>query len=434
MRPWLLLGCTKILLSSHSRPTEVPPAKRDRMLHRPRSEFAGPTGRDSNDVFFLLTPTNEEVRSKPGRGEGTSKTRMQLKKCRNPKKLVQKFRKALQEGQVDASVVGAAIQRCGQSLWWKELLEIRQLQEQNGIDLLFVGNTLLLHALASCLKCDNCTASEMKVRKSKAFQMAKAVWGHPLPSTQAEFNCALSSVLQVCVRVGSSEAFTWGDELWRWSDRQPFKRSVVTYAARMFLCEMQGRHTEVDDTLERCLGEGLQLNEVVLGTLIEATAARVDPQRADVLWHALLHHVEPNFLAYAVYAKVYLLAGQPQESVHIIDNMMEGKEPMNYRLAVGYLQSLLIVCHSSLSSPFLRSLSQFLEKGAAIVQCESSRPGKQQWNALEVLSKQLLSKPQDVCFQDLLVTPIATQSLMREWKNHKAGSNYLLKPPEILER
>ena len=29
-----------------------------------------------------------------------------------------------QEGVVDASVVGAALQRCGHSLWWKALLEV----------------------------------------------------------------------------------------------------------------------------------------------------------------------------------------------------------------------------------------------------------------------------------------------------------------------
>ena len=66
----------------------------------------------------------------------------------------------------------------------------------------------------------------------------------------------------------------------------------------MFVYEMQGRHTEVDATLKLCLQWNLDLNAVVLWTLMEATAARVDPKRADALWEALVHpsQVEPNFL------------------------------------------------------------------------------------------------------------------------------------------
>ena len=58
---------------------------------------------------------------------------MELKKSRSPRQLLQLFHNALQDGKVDASVVGAALQRCGQGLWWNALIEIRELQEQHGI-------------------------------------------------------------------------------------------------------------------------------------------------------------------------------------------------------------------------------------------------------------------------------------------------------------
>lgn len=421
--------------SSHSRPSEVPLSEQNRMLQRSRAVFASPTGRRSKDLFFGLTPTDKDKHQtlSLGRGEKTAKVRMQLKKSKSPRQLLQQFHKALQDGMVDASVVCAALQKCGQGLWWNALIEIRELQERHGIVVLHsIQYSILNHALASCLKCRKCTDTQMNIRKAKAFRLAREIWGHPVPSDAAAFNCALSSAFQLCVRVGSHEAFTWADELWTWSERQPFEKSMVTCTARMFVYEMQGRHTEVDATLKLCLQRNLDLDAVVLGTLMEATAARVDPKRADALWEALVHQsgVEPNFLVYTAYAKVHLLCGQPQNAVSIIDELMQEGKGMDYKLAVDHLQALVIVCHSSLSSAHMTSLHQFLDKGAAIVARKSAKSGKQNWKSLEILSQKLLSSPQNLCFKDLLVTSIARQSLMHDWENHQAGTNYLLRKIE----
>ena len=253
IKPWpLVASMTRIVLRSHSRPSEVPLFEQNRMLQRSRAEFASPTGQRSNDWFFLLTPTGKDKHQTLGRGEKTAKVRMQLKKSISPRQLLQLFHNALQDGKVDASVVGAALQRCGQGLWWNALIEIRELQEQHGIVLHCIEHNIFKHAFASCLKCRKCTVSQLNNRKAKAFRLAREIWGHPVPSNAADFNCALSSAFQVCVRVGSSEAFTWADELWTWSEGQPFEKSMVTYTARMFVYEMQGRHTEVDATLKLC--------------------------------------------------------------------------------------------------------------------------------------------------------------------------------------
>eukprot|EP00438_Fugacium_kawagutii_P005589 Skav209408 [mRNA] locus=scaffold2187:122689:123888:+ [translate_table: standard] len=377
------------------------------------------------------------MHSVPGRGDDTAPERYQLKKCTNPTDLLSRFQKALKEGKVDGSVVGAALQRCGQGLWWTELLEVQELSERNGIAWNSIQQNIFLTALASCLKCKSIGQTDQFVRRAKAFQLAQAVWGYSLPTGQRAFNCALSSALNVCAQVGTKAAFSWADELWTWSQTQPFERSIVTYAARICLCEMQGRHDEVDDTLETCFNRNLRLNTVVLGGLMNCIAARLNPRRADEIWtrFAQRYQVKANHIAYNAYAKVHLLSGQPQRAVSIIDEMMERNYRMSYQLAIDYIQALLIVCHSSLSSSNIASLREFLPKGSAIVASNpptSARgpPGNVQWKALEDLCHKFISSPRSMHFKSLLYTRHARKSLMRTWENetHQAGANYLKAP------
>ena len=391
--------------------------------------FASQTGRQSKELYFVLTPTDKNVHLTTGRGESTGDIRRLLKKSRDPKQLRQRFQKAVQEGRIDASVVGAAMQRCGQGLWWKELLEIREAQEQMGIVLYCLEHNLLLHALASCLKCKRCSDSEMDVRKAHAFQLAQTIWGRPFPSTVQDFNSALGSVLQVCVRVGSSEAFAWADELWNWSEKQPFEIGIVAYTARLFVYEVQRRHADVDTMLAWCAHRNRRLDSVALGSLIQAAAVSFDPERVDAIWNAFVHkyQVKANFLAYTAYAKAHLLAGQPQNAVKIIDEMIQDRDnSMDYKLAIDYLQALLILYHSSLSSVQLTTIVQFLDKGATIVAGRSAKSGKTQWRSLENLSRQLIARPQTLCLKDLFITMNAKESVMASWENYQAGSNYLL--------
>jgi hypothetical protein len=73
----------------------------------------------------------------------------------------------------------------------------------------------------------------------------------------------------------------------------------------------------------------------------------------------------------------------------------------------------------------MTSLHQFLDKGATIVARKSAKSGKQNWKSLKMLSQKLLSSPENLCFKDLLVTSTASQSLMQDWENYQAGTNYL---------
>lgn len=92
IKPWLLVASmTRIVLRSHSRPSEVPLSERNRMLHRPRAQFDSPTGRRSTDLFFLLTPTDKDKHQTLGRGEKTAKIRGQIKRTKSPRQLLQLF-------------------------------------------------------------------------------------------------------------------------------------------------------------------------------------------------------------------------------------------------------------------------------------------------------------------------------------------------------
>ena len=428
----LLFGVSsRLVIRSHSRPDQVSYSQRNRMLRRQKKNFARPTGhapRAGKQLYFLLSPADPQVDLTPGRSQRCTRSRGEMKKSRNCQELLDRFFKAQEKDMVDASVVGAAMQRCGQGRWWNTLLKIWEVQQKSGLVLHCIEHNLLLHALASCLKCKKCTDLHMNVRKEKAIQLAKTVWGSPLPTTSRDFDCALSSALKVCLRVGSTKAFRWADELWEWSERQMFQKTVVTYGARLSVCELQGRHRDVDDLFQQCTKQHVELDSVLLGDLVECAASLLDIKRADFLWETLTvhYHVQPNFLTYSVYAKAHMLAGQPQSAVKIIDDMLGARQgPMDYKLAIDYLQALLLVAHSSLSPCDLKRIRKFLPEGAGVVNGKSARSGKQNWRSLRAVSLQLLSDPQKPCFKDLLVTKIAKDSVMTGWVDHLAGTSYL---------
>ena len=220
----------------------------------------------------------------------------------------------------------------------------------------------------------------------------------------------------------------------RWSEEQSLRKSIVTYAVWLGLCELQGRRDEVDALMLQCWKQGLKPNEVILGDLIARAASLSDSRRADVLWETFVvqHKVEPHFLAYTAYAQVHLLTGSPQKSLGILDDMIKAgqvkrkfKLSIDYRLANTYLQALLIVCHSSTSFSDGARLADFLDTGAEIVRKKSSAEGKALWKVLEALSEKLLYGPKRPRFKDLLVSKHAKNSSMKTWGNHLAGTKYL---------
>ena len=170
----------------------------------------------------------------------------------------------------------------------------------------------------------------------------------------------------------------------------------------MFVYEMQGRHTEV-----WCYTQAL----LAVKPWSECgCAVNVNGGYSSTSWPkasgcTLGGTCSPlsswtKFLVYTAYAKVHLLSGQPQNAVSIIDELMqERKGDMDYKLAVDYLQALLIMCHSSLSSAHMTSLHQFLDKGATIVARKSAKSGKQNWKSLKMFVPETPLKPRKPLLQ-----------------------------------
>ena len=133
------------------------------------------------------------------------------------------------KGMVDASVFGAAIQHCGQKLWWPALLKIYKIKEQLGISFFCIQQSICLNALACCLRCDRwkITSQHLQARKAEALTLAKRVFQEREPQTLYEYSCLLSASLKLCHLAGTSDALEWADELLMWSERQPFDKTML---------------------------------------------------------------------------------------------------------------------------------------------------------------------------------------------------------------
>ena len=160
----------------------------------------------------------------------------------------------------------------------------------------------------------------------------------------------------------------------------------------MYVCEHRGKHESVIHMLTQTSCQRLPADEVVLGALLEAATASSGWKRADELFHLLVsqHEAQPNFLAYTTYAEAHVLAGRPQNSVQIIDEMLTSNATrMDYKLAVEYLQALVLVYHSSLAATDLQKLTEFLMAGSKILESESASSGKEQWRQLTLEAEKL---------------------------------------------
>ena len=318
-------------------------------------------------------------------------------------------------------MLGAAMPRCGHGLWWSELVDVYAMHQQSGIAIHCIGNSMLLHALTSCLKCKKTSLATMESRKQEALDIAKHAWRRPPPTTVADFNYGLSSALRLCSLIGSDSAYAWADDIWKESELQPFPKTFITYAARTCLCEQRCEYQAVSDLLMQTARQRLSPDEVLLGGLLQEAAAHFNWKRADDIWQLFQtqHQVKPNFLTYTAYAKAHLLAGRPHVSVRKIETMLStGNCNMDYKLAIEFAQALPLVCHSSLAPPDTQRLTTFLDEGAKIMAKESAGSGRDQWQDLTSRAERLMADPGSVTFADLLITMNARElSVMKSWPN-----------------
>ena len=213
-------------------------------------------------------------------------------------------------------------------------------------------------------------------QKERALQLAQEALRGYAPKSQMDCNSLLSSLCRLCDELGSEEALTWADEQWQLFKQLGFDRNIVAYCTRLQLLERHGRRDEVDQVLcSELVGQDLSPNTVVLGSLMNAAAGNQDSKGAEELWAYLVQerHVEPSEPAYAAFAKSYLLSRRPAQTACVIESMLgKGFGSQNYKVAVDYLQSLVIVCHASSTPANLSKLKSALHANADLMTGKSA--------------------------------------------------------------
>ena len=420
-----------LCMRSHTRPEQMPQGRRRRMLSRPKDSYSGLTGRKGKQVRFLNSPSAPGM--SPGRSAAASQIRGKLKCCRSWKGVFELVNVAKKEGKLEASVFGAAMQVCGNQGWWEGLVELRQIQRKEGVTLFSVERSIALTALAHCLKLRR-RQQVVPERRPVALALAGQFWREVEPATDAlTFNSSLSSALKLATCVDCEGAYNWGSEVWRESEEVAFRKSHITLSAYICFLEQYQQCAAVDSLLEsqdEVMSEAI--NVVLLSSLLNCLALRQDWQRAEALWDTFMkRQVKPNIICLSALAKVHLFTGRPREVVAICNNKIPDfvrAMRENYKVASMYAQAFLVVCHSSLDSTATHRLQAFLAQ--ALEEGPSHpRSFKEDLRRMRQVVEKLLSEPDTVYLRDVLIEWNAKkQSVMAEWENFPAGSNYLEDP------
>ena len=410
---------------SNARPQHVPGNKHAREIQRPQDSFYSRTGRKGHDELHVLLPPvgSADVQ------DAVRNWHSRLKKAKTPDDLLQILNLALGRAELDGSVIRASLQKCGHGRWWHALLEVDRVQLEASVELRVVERSIFLNALASCLKDASLSESTRRIRKDEALQKGMRIWqGMPESTSEVEFNCALGSAWNLCASAGGDTACEWAIELHEWSCSQPFKKNIVTYTSFLTLLESCGCQERVNDLLQQIVQEDkLSLNEVVLGSLVNAAGSAFDWQRVDRLWGMLTTTgVRPNVICYTALAKAHMLSGRPEAAAESLDAMRAaGVGANDAQAALCYLQALVICCHSAPTPSNFARLKQCLKWGDSTMS-GGSRQIQQDWERLAAVAERLVHDPASLQFHELLVQLNAKRNgKMKDWPNHEAGSGYL---------
>lgn len=411
---------------SHTKSHQVPHAQRERSLNRPSDNFTASTGL-KKPSHFLLSPSCPSQSDASYRNPEYGHWRAKLKNAKTPKKLLKLLDAAVSAGQVDSSVLGAAMQTCGSQQWWKPLLRVHAVQEALGVQLHEIYKLIFLNSLACCLKQRKGHEHELRDRKAQAFKLGKQVWESLLPpSTDSDFNSAICSAWKLCVAIGSP-AFSWGVDILDWSQTQRFSQNIISRSTLLAMYEQNGQQEQVNLMLKQTvLQNNLVPNEVMLGQLINVPAESWDWKRVEELWQMLCKDfsVKPNLLCYRARIKAHFLAGRPAFVLTIIDEMEVAGIPQDaWRTAELHLQALMIVYHANLGTCTKGQLESFLRK--AIDFDGASLEVRKKTQQLLRLAERLVHDPCSLRFLDLLVHDNCKNGIMNGWLNNRAGKKYL---------
>ena len=408
----------------HSRPEDVGEAKRHKMMNRPSGSYGNFTGRKGKQEIFLMSPTVPGMSS--GRSKAAGDVRAKMGYCSSWPEVIELVQTAKAHGKLEASVLGAAMQVCGNQGWWEGLVELHQMQQKEDVGISRILGSIALTALTHCLKDEhNCRRVEVAERVPVALTMATHFWREVEPARDVlTFNVLLSSALKLATCLDCKAAYQWGLEVWDEAN-DGFDRNQVSFNAYLAFLE----HYRCCDEVDALLQGRQAVDHVLLGSLLNCTASHRDWHRAEVLWDIFSRReVVPNLMVHNNRAKVHLLAGRPSKVLEIYDHAITdfvAAMTENYKVGANYAQALLLVSHSSLDLQAIERLQSFL---ARALMKGPSRPTsfREDLRKMRNVVEKLLSEPEEVYLHDVLIGWNAKeQSIMAQWKNYPAGSNYL---------
>ena len=408
-------------------------SKRGRLKQRPAEDvnaFTGHTRAKQGEQFLLAPLVQPERTPKSVRDPKLGSLRADLKDAEAPGHLIQCLADARESGEVDASILTSAMQRCGYSLWWQALLEVRGMQLGQGVRLDAIGCQVFMHALALCLKEWRVPKHAISRRKKQALELGKEVWSEvPRPLDAFQLGLVLSSAWNLCAAVGGEEAVEWASGLEEWSRSESVKYQIMQFTPLLSLYEASGQTKRVDQLIHQVVhAHGLALNAVLLGSLINAAGMLYCSERGDYLWHLFTqeHDVRPNEICYVAHAKAHILSGHPASATKIIEEMYRtgvGRESRH--AVVAYVQALLIVCHSTPTQGNLLKLKEYMRKWGRVEISEAGQQMQAQWKGLREQVYKLLRQSHPLKLADLLVYHNAKNGRMKDWPNYEAGTMYL---------
>mmetsp|Transcript_149131 Transcript_149131/g.415652 ORF Transcript_149131/g.415652 Transcript_149131/m.415652 type:complete len:468 (+) Transcript_149131:59-1462(+) len=413
----------------HARSWQTGAAARSRKLDRPldcfRSPGQGPNEKSRDVSRFVMLPTNQKETD--GRTAVTSAQRALMQLCRSSSELIGHLRSAIAAGRADASVFGAAMQRCGQSSWWDALLEVRRAQRQAGVTLWPLQRNICLTALSRCVRSAGDGSAAVPSRQRELVSLGREVWDEVGPATDSDtFKSGLGAALRICAVADGVAGLDWAEELWTWAQQQRFPLEAISYSNYALVLEVHNQPRRVDELLSACAQKNWRPSVVLLGALVNAAAERHDWLRAEMLWDRLVNGfgVKPNLIAYSARAKAHLLCGRPALVASIIDDALDRNVELNLHLAEALLQASLVMYHSSLAAEDLMRLRNALSM-ARPVMCNYGRAQRERWQRLEEAASRIRCSPASVRLYDVLLTMHGRQSIMTDWPHMSAGSRYL---------
>lgn len=387
---------------------------------RPEENFASPGEQGKlrrSESLFVLSPT---VFQSGDRSKQTSQRRRRLQMATSPVHLWWIVAEALESGNVDVSVFGAAFQRCGQGRWWDALLEVRRLQQQCNLHLRPTQVSILLKALARSVR-DEDGFGAVPGRQEQVVQLGKEVWSECNEHNVITFGAALN----LCVAAPEIEGLEWAEDLWRQIEELGIERTPPIFTAFAQVSAVHGITSRVNELLAQASRGQWKADAITLGALVNTYAEQWDWRSVEEIWKTCTQDmkIRPNEIAVTARSKAHLLAGRPSFASDVIDEVvLAGIETAP--VAEMHVQALLVVHHSDLKRDSWNRLLEAVRHGEPVV-AEATLHQQRTWAKMKEMVEALHAQPSHVRLHDLLVEWKAARSAMAQWPNYEAGSAYL---------